>query len=65
MDLLRAHKILIVFTILLGFALVAWGVVHGLYRHEPDAYGMLVLGGMAWPIAAMYLIHLYRNPPIH
>lgn len=65
MDLLRAHKILIFFTILLGFALVVWGVVHGVYRHEPDAYGMLFLGGMAWPIATMYLIKLYRNPPIH
>jgi hypothetical protein len=65
MDLLRAHRILILFTVFLGFALAAWGVVHGVYRHEADAYGMLVLGGMAWPIATMYLIHLYRNPPIH
>ena len=65
MDLLRAHKILIAFTILLGFALVVWGVVNTVYRHEPDAYAMLLLGGMAWPIATMYLIKLYRNPPIH
>ena len=48
MDLLRAHKILVVLTIFLGFALVAWGVLHGVYRHESDAYGMLVLGTVAF-----------------
>ena len=65
MGLLKAHKILIVFTILLGFALMTFGVVHGVYRHEADAYVMLILGAVAWPIAAIYLINVSRNPPIH
>ena len=65
MDLMRAHKILIVFTLLLGVALMVWGVVHGVYRHEADAYGMLILGAIVWPLAAIYLINISRNPPIH
>lgn len=64
LDLLTAHKILILFTVLLGLVLVVWGVVHGVYRHEPDAYGVLVLGLLAWPVALMYFVKLFRNPPI-
>ena len=65
LDLLTAHKILIFFTVLLGMALVAWGVVHAVFRHEPDAYGMLALGVIAWPVAFLYFVKLFRNPPIH
>lgn len=64
-NLLRAHKILIVFALLLGLSLVVWGLVHSVYRHEADAYGMLILGAIVWPIAAIYMIKLARNPPVH
>ena len=40
------------------------GVVHGVYRHEADAYGTLILGAIVWPVAAIYLINISRNPTI-
>jgi hypothetical protein len=65
MGLLTAHKILIAFALLLSMILVVWGVLHGVYRHEPGGYWMLFLGTVTWPFVAMYLVKLWRNPPLH
>lgn len=65
MRLLTAHKILIGAGVVLGVLMIAWGAVHGLLRHEPDAWVALVLGVGMVPLGLLYLRRLMKNPPIH
>jgi hypothetical protein len=62
-DLRTDHKTLIFLSLLLAIAMMVWGVVNRVYRHEPDAIAMLILGAVTWPVALMYFIRVYRNPP--
>jgi len=64
MRLLTAHKILVSAALVLGALLVVWGVVHGIVRHEPNAWISLAIGVVVVPLGALYLRKLYRNPPI-
>jgi hypothetical protein len=64
MRLLTAHKILVIAWLLLCVAMIAWGAVHGLVRHQPNAWWPLVLGAAALPPGVIYLRKLYREPPI-
>ncbi len=64
MRLLTAHKILVMAWLLLCAAMIAWGAVHGIARHERNAWLPLALGAAALPPGALYLRKLYRKPPI-
>ena len=64
MGLLTAHKILVIAWLVLCAVMIAWGVVHGVLRREPQAWIPLALGAAALPPGALYLRKLYRTPPI-
>jgi hypothetical protein len=64
MRLLTAHKILVAAWLVLCAVMIAWGLVHGVHRREPNAWMPLALGAAALPPGAWYLRKLYRRPPI-
>jgi hypothetical protein len=64
MRLLTAHKILVGAWLALCVVMIEWGALHGIVRHEPNAWIPLALGAAALPPGVLYLRKLYRAPPI-
>jgi hypothetical protein len=61
MRLLTAHRILVSFALGLCVVLIAWGIRH---REMTGSLWVLGLGACAFPLLALYLRKLYRNPPL-
>jgi hypothetical protein len=61
-DLRTDHKVLIFLSLLCGVAMMVWGVVNRVYRHEPDAVMMLIMGAVTVPAALVYFVRVYRRP---
>ena len=61
MRLLTAHRILIAATLVLQVLLMAWSVAH---RHREGTWMPGALALVTFPVLALYLRKLYRNPPL-